>query len=142
MSDTFSASWTRDIAGSWYIDVCRYDRLPDRSTSVNVLGEQMPKRATLAVKDQCCASVLEAPLRERDAEELARAFAALADPVRLRLLSLIASADEVCSCELEAPLGRSQPTISHHTKALADAGLITGEKRGRWMYWRVVPDRV
>jgi ArsR family transcriptional regulator len=62
--------------------------------------------------------------------------------VRLRLLSLIASVDEVCSCELEAPLGRSQPTISHHTKALAEAGLITGEKRGRWMYWSVVPDRV
>ena len=102
----------------------------------------MPKRATVAVKDQCCPSVLEAPLRARDAEDLARAFGALADPVRLRLLSLIAAADEVCSCELEAPLGRSQPTISHHTKALADAGLIEGEKRGRWMYWRVVPERV
>jgi ArsR family transcriptional regulator len=90
----------------------------------------------------CCASVLQDALSERDATELARGFAALADPVRLRLLSLIASADEVCSCELEAPLARSQPTISHHTKALAEAGLITGEKRGRWMYWRVVPDRV
>src|SRR5689334_6150814 len=102
----------------------------------------MPKRSASSVKDQCCASVLEAPLRPRDAEDLARAFGALADPVRLRLLSLIASADEVCSCELEAPLGRSQPTISHHTKALAEAGLIVGEKRGRWMYWRVVPERV
>jgi ArsR family transcriptional regulator, arsenate/arsenite/antimonite-responsive transcriptional repressor len=90
----------------------------------------------------CCTSVLQDPLTERDAAELARGFAALADPVRLRLLSLIASADEVCSCELEAPLARSQPTISHHTKALAEAGLITGEKRGRWMYWRVVPERV
>jgi ArsR family transcriptional regulator len=103
----------------------------------------MPKRAAaLVADDQCCASVLEAPLRERDAENLARAFAALADPVRLRLLSLIASTDEVCSCELEAPLGRSQPTISHHTKSLAEAGLITGEKRGRWMYWRIVPERI
>lgn len=69
-------------------------------------------------------------------------FAALADPVRLRLLSLIADAGECCSCELEEPLGKAQPTISHHTKALAEAGLITGEKRGRWMYWRVVPERV
>ena len=102
----------------------------------------MAKRAPAAIKDECCASVLEAPLRERDAAELARGFAALADPVRLRLLSLIASADAVCSCELEAPLGRSQPTISHHTRALADAGLIAGEKRGRWMYWRVIPERV
>ncbi len=99
---------------------------------------QRPRRPST----QCCSSVLQAPLSEGDAAELARGFAALADPVRLRLLSLIASADEVCSCELEAPLARSQPTISHHTKALADAGLIVGEKRGRWTYWRVVPARV
>jgi ArsR family transcriptional regulator len=86
--------------------------------------------------------VLAEPLRERDATELAAAFAARADPVRLRLLSIIASADEVCSCDLEAPLKRSQPTVSHHTKALAEAGLIVGEKRGKWMWWRVVPERV
>src|SRR4051812_38214317 len=90
----------------------------------------------------CCASVLAAPLSEADATELARMFAALADPVRLRLLSLVADCDEVCSCELEAPLGKSQPTVSHHTKALADVGLIVGEKRGRWMWWRIVPERV
>jgi ArsR family transcriptional regulator len=89
-----------------------------------------------------CCSVLTEPLRERDAEQLAAAFAALADPVRLRLLSLIASNGEVCSCDLEVPLHRSQPTVSHHTKALADAGLIIGEKRGRWMWWRIVPERV
>jgi ArsR family transcriptional regulator len=86
--------------------------------------------------------VLGEPLKERDALELAAAFAALSDPVRLRLLSIIASSDEVCSCDLEGPLKRSQPTVSHHTKALAEAGLIVGEKRGRWMWWRVVPDRV
>jgi len=90
----------------------------------------------------CCGSVLGEPLKERDAVELAAGFAALSDPVRLRLLSIIASSDEVCSCDLEAPLKRSQPTVSHHTKALAEAGLIKGEKRGRWMWWRVVPDRV
>ena len=83
-----------------------------------------------------------APLSEVDAHELARAFAALGDPVRLRCLSLIASADECCSCDLEAPLGRSQPTISHHTKVLAEAGLIVGEKRGRWMWWKAVPERL
>jgi ArsR family transcriptional regulator len=90
----------------------------------------------------CCASVLAAPLDDSEAAELAHAFAALADPVRLRLLSLVAAADEVCSCDLQEPLGRSQPTVSHHTKALAEAGLITGEKRGRWVYWRVVPERL
>ena len=83
-----------------------------------------------------------APLAQDDAEQLARAFAALADPVRLRLLSMIASCDEVCSCDLLAPLGKAQPTVSHHTKALADAGLIVGEKRGRWVYWRAVPERL
>jgi len=100
----------------------------------------MPK--TRAKPVACCGSVLAAPLSERDATELAAAYAALADPVRLRLLSLIAAADEVCSCDLEAPIERSQPTVSHHTKALAEAGLIIGERRGRWMWWRVVPERV
>ena len=90
----------------------------------------------------CCAPLLAAPLADDGATELARVFAALGDPVRLRLLSLVAAGGEVCSCDLEDPLGKSQPTISHHTKALADAGLITGEKRGRWMMWRIVPDRL
>jgi ArsR family transcriptional regulator, arsenate/arsenite/antimonite-responsive transcriptional repressor len=92
--------------------------------------------------EPCCTSVLDAPLREAEADELAQAFAALADPVRLRLLSFIAAANEVCSCDLLVPLDRSQPTISHHTKVLADAGLITGEKRGRWVWWSIVPSRV
>ena len=92
--------------------------------------------------EQCCPSVLTAPLAEDDAEVLARGFAALADPVRLRLLSMIAAAGEVCACELLEPLGKSQPTVSHHTKALAEAGLIEGEKRGRWVYWRVIPQRL
>jgi ArsR family transcriptional regulator len=94
------------------------------------------------MSEPCCPSLADAPLSEADAETLARAFAALADPVRLRLLSLIADAGEVCSCDLLAPLGRSQPTVSHHTKTLAEAGLITGEKRGRWVWWSIVPDRV
>jgi ArsR family transcriptional regulator len=90
----------------------------------------------------CCASVLAAPLAEHDAEDLARVFAALGDPVRLRLLSLVADAGEICSCDLLAPLGKAQPTVSHHTKVLADVGLIVGEKRGRWVWWRIVPERV
>lgn len=90
----------------------------------------------------CCTPFLSAPLSVDEADQLAAAFAALADPVRLRLLSLVAEAGEVCSCDLMEPLGRSQPTVSHHTKILAEAGLITGEKRGRWVWWSVVPDRV
>lgn len=90
----------------------------------------------------CCSSVVDAPLSENEAFELARVLGALSDPVRLRLLSLVASQVEICSCELEGPLARSQPTISHHTKVLADAGLLIGEKRGRWMWWRVDADRL
>jgi ArsR family transcriptional regulator len=90
----------------------------------------------------CCSSVVDAPLAEAEAVVLGRTFGALADPVRLRLLSLVAAQIEVCSCDLEGPLGRSQPTISHHTKVLAEAGLIVGEKRGRWMWWRVDPERL
>lgn len=97
---------------------------------------------SLVVQDACCTSVTAAPLGAADAELLARGFAALADPVRLRLLSLVASAEEICSCDLQAPLGKAQPTVSHHTKALAEAGLIAGERRGRWVYWRVVPERL
>ncbi len=94
--------------------------------------------------DECCPVVLQAPLTETAAESLAGGFAVLADPARLRLLSLIASAEagEACVCDLVAPLGRSQPTISHHLKVLADAGLIVGDKRGRWVWYRVVPDRM
>lgn len=90
----------------------------------------------------CCAPITKAQLSESEANELAPVFAALSDPVRLRLLSIVASEKEVCSCNLEAPLAKSQPTISHHTKVLSDAGLIVGEKRGRWTWWRVSRGRV
>ncbi len=90
----------------------------------------------------CCSSVVEAPLSQAEAVDLARVLAALGDPVRLRLFSLVAAQAEVCSCDLEGPLAKSQPTISHHTRTLSEAGLIIGEKRGRWMWWRVDPDRL
>jgi ArsR family transcriptional regulator, arsenate/arsenite/antimonite-responsive transcriptional repressor len=121
------------IESGQYIDVCQYE-----------IGEEpdVPTTKIATVTDVCCPSVLEAPLSEDQAGQLARMFAALADPVRLRLLSLVAAVDEVCSCDLQAPLGKSQPTVSHHTKALADAGLIAGERRGKWVWWRVVPERL
>lgn len=92
----------------------------------------------------CCAATLTSPLPEDRAAELARGFAALADPVRLRLLGMIASAEsgEGCGCELVEPLGKSQPTVSHHLKVLSDAGLVVGAKRGRWVWYRIVPERL
>lgn len=90
----------------------------------------------------CCGPVLAEPLSERDADELAAAFKVVADPVRLRLLSLIAQAGEICSCDLVGPIGKSQPTISHHMSVLADAGLVNREKRGKWAWYSVVPDRL
>ena len=87
----------------------------------------------------CCAPLTEASLSQREAEQAAPVLAALADPIRLRLLSIVAAEGEVCSCNLEGPLGKSQPTVSHHTRVLAEAGLIEGEKRGRWTWWRAVP---
>lgn len=82
------------------------------------------------------------PLSEDDAAALAAVLAALADPVRLRILSILATEGEVCSCHLQEPVGRSQPTISHHTRVLAQAGLIEGGKRGKWTWWRIVPERL
>ena len=106
----------------------------------------MATRTKLAVSavEECCPAVLSAPLSEERAEELAMAFAVLSDPARLRLLSLIASAQagEACVCELVEPIGRSQPTVSHHLKILAEAGLIVGDKRGRWVWYRAVPERL
>jgi len=115
---------------------------------MDVDGEDgaMGAKKVLAViePDVCCPTIREAPLGETDAGDLARSFAALADPARLRILSLLASADagEVCACDLVAPVGRSQPTVSHHLKVLTEAGLIIGEKRGRWIWYRVVPEQL
>ena len=94
--------------------------------------------------DECCPQVLAAPLDETAAADLAQAFKALADPVRLRLLSLIASAPDAtaCSCDLEEPVGKSQSTVSHHLTVLADAGLITKEKVGRWVNCAIVPEQI
>lgn len=91
--------------------------------------------------ETCCATVTAAPLTDAAAAQLSTTFAALADPVRLKLLSLIAAAGELCSCDMVEPLGKSQPTVSHHTKVLAEAGLIQGDKRGRWVYWSVPAER-
>ncbi|WP_031484441.1 ArsR/SmtB family transcription factor [Streptomyces bicolor] len=92
--------------------------------------------------DACCAGLASAPLDDDRATELAKLFKALGDPVRLRLLSMIASRDggEVCVCELTPAFELSQPTISHHLKLLRQAGLIDCERRGTWVYYWVLPD--
>lgn len=100
------------------------------------------KRTATTADPLCCASLAEAPLSKSEAEDLAPVLAALGDPVRLRLLSIVAAEGEVCSCNLEGPLKKSQPTISHHTRVLAEAGLIVAEKRGKWTWWSVVPERL
>ncbi|MBI3767189.1 MAG: helix-turn-helix transcriptional regulator [Deltaproteobacteria bacterium] len=92
----------------------------------------------------CCSPVLHARLGKDDAAELATTFRALADPGRLRLLSFIAAQPgaEACVCYLTGPSGLSQPTVSHHLKVLNDAGLLEREKRGTWVYYRIVPARL
>jgi ArsR family transcriptional regulator len=90
----------------------------------------------------CCSPMVREPLSEDDAKALAGVFKALADPVRLRLLSLIASfaGGEACVCDLTGPFDVSQPTISHHLRVLREAGLIDSERRGTWVYYWVLPE--
>lgn len=94
--------------------------------------------------DQCCPSVLAAPLDAAEADELAAGFNALSDPVRLRVLSMLADATdgEVCVCDFVDPLGKSQPTISHHLKILSEAGLVSGDRRGKWVWYSLNRDRL
>ncbi|WP_073484088.1 ArsR/SmtB family transcription factor [Streptoalloteichus hindustanus] len=95
-----------------------------------------------SAEELCCSPVLREPLSAEQSEALARMFKAVADPVRLRLLSLIASHvdGEACVCELVGAFELSQPTISHHLKVLRDTGLVTAERRGTWVYYRVSPE--
>jgi ArsR family transcriptional regulator len=102
----------------------------------------------LALEDvtaaECCAPLSGPLLGEDEAAELAKVFKALADPVRLRLLNLIASqpGGEACVCDLTGPFALTAPTISHHLKVLRQAGLIEGERRGTWVYYRPVLERL
>ena len=93
------------------------------------------------VVEACCAPLQLEALSDTQAPELARRFAALGDPVRLRLLSMLATTPDgaVCACDLVEPLGKSQPTVSHHLKVLREAGLVTSEKRGVNVWYAAVP---
>ena len=92
----------------------------------------------------CCTPITSGVLEDDAAEQLAHLFRALSDPNRVKLVSLIAAAPEgeACICDLTAPLGLAQPTVSHHMKQLVDAGLVTREQRGKWAYYRVVPQAI
>ncbi len=93
---------------------------------------------------ECCPTGLTQPMDRPTAESLAALLKAVADPARLQLLAQLraAEAGEACVCDLTEPLGLAQPTVSHHLKVLADAGLITREKRGTWVWYSVVPERL
>ena len=95
----------------------------------------------LLVVEECSVPLVREPVGEDVAAGLARVFKALADPVRLRLVSLIGAhaGDEACVCDLTSAFGLTQPTISHHLKVLREAGIIISERRGTWVYYRVVP---
>jgi ArsR family transcriptional regulator, arsenate/arsenite/antimonite-responsive transcriptional repressor len=90
----------------------------------------------------CCSPVMREPLSTEQSTELARVFKAIGEPVRLRLLSLIAShsGGQACVCDLTGAFELSGPTISHHLKVLREAGVIEGERRGTWIYYRVRPE--
>lgn len=98
--------------------------------------------ADLADAVGCCSPLAREPLSAGQAVELARLFKAMGDPVRLRLLSLIASHEggEACVCDLTGVFDLTGPTISHHLKVLREAGLISGERRGTWVYYRLQPE--
>ena len=104
------------------------------SISVNIVG--METITTIAAS---CAPLLQEPLAAEDAEQLASALKVIAEPARLRLLSLIQAqpGHEACVCNLTGPLGLSQPTVSHHLKVLLNAGLVERDQRGNWAYFRV-----
>jgi len=90
----------------------------------------------------CCPPLAEGGLTPADAERLAGVLRVLADPARLRLLSIISERGDACVCHLTEPLELSQPTVSHHLKVLHEAGLLERERRGRWVHYRPVPERL
>src|SRR5579864_7093410 len=112
--------------------------LPMTSTAVNILGVV----EALTVLNADCAPLLENEIGETDAQRLAALLKVLAEPARLRLLSLIQAQPEgeACVCHLTAPLGLGQPTVSHHLRILEEAGFLRHDRRGKWVYYRVVPE--
>lgn len=97
---------------------------------------------TQALKPLCCPGLDDPAMSEAEADDIVVILKALADPVRLRLMSMISSAGEACACDLPDALERSQPTVSHHLKVLVEAGLLDREQRGKWAWFQVRPERL
>ncbi len=106
-----------------------------------ITSAAVQERPSLPLTEECCTPLLRQPITASQAADLARLLKALADPTRLRLVSMVAAHDggEACVCELTEPLGLTQPTISHHLKILVEAGIFTRDKRGVWAYYALVP---
>jgi ArsR family transcriptional regulator, arsenate/arsenite/antimonite-responsive transcriptional repressor len=106
---------------------------------VNIKNMKLPK-----LDGSCCSSVLAGHLTQDEAAHLASIFRVLGEPVRLQMLSLIAAQPkrEVCACELAEPLGLAQPTVSHHLKVMYEVGLLGRERRGTWIYYRILPEKL
>jgi ArsR family transcriptional regulator, arsenate/arsenite/antimonite-responsive transcriptional repressor len=100
-----------------------------------------PRSPLPVLADECCTTLLREPLTASQAASLAGVLKALADPTRLRLVSMVAAHEggEACVCDLTDPLGLTQPTISHHLKILVESGIFTRDKRGKWAYYALVP---
>ena len=109
--------------------------------STTTTGTQQRTALALPLADACCAPLLREPITATQAADLARMLKALADPARLRLVSMVAAHErgEACVCDLTEPLGLTQPTVSHHLKILVEAGIFTRDKRGVWAYYALVP---
>lgn len=102
-------------------------------------AEQNPTTAAA-----CCSPLFAPAFDEEAADDMAAVLKALADPVRLRLVSIIGQAldGEVCACDLPEAVGRSQPTVSHHLRQLVGAGILDREQRGKWAWFRLRPDQL
>jgi ArsR family transcriptional regulator, arsenate/arsenite/antimonite-responsive transcriptional repressor len=129
-----------DVKLASLIDKCQY---VGHTGVVSVATVSISSNATgsaVSALAGCCAPVTGGLIDQAAAESLAHVFKALGDPTRVRLLSLIAAAEdgEACVCDLIKPVGLSQPTVSHHMKLLVDAGLVGREQRGKWAYYRVI----
>lgn len=108
---------------------------------MTTLASADARRRELPQAEPCCTPLTRQPLTAGEAGDLARILKALADPIRLRLVSMVAAHEggEACVCDLTGPLGLTQPTISHHLKVLTGAGIFTRDKRGVWAYYALVP---
>ncbi|NED94794.1 helix-turn-helix transcriptional regulator [Phytoactinopolyspora alkaliphila] len=104
------------------------------------MSPDTPVGMQLPILTDCCPP--SSAVRDDDAVSLAAMFKALADPARVKILSMLLNTPEVCACDMAGQIGKTAATASHHLKLLKEAGLISGERRGTWVYYRVVPERL